>query len=347
VREHLGAVPTSDFPREEPGHQLRRRVQRHHASLEVDRHDAGGQRGQDVVRVGLEIGEVLEATPQLGVRVLQGHPLLRELAHHVVERDRQPADLVVGRRLDALVPVTARDAGGTFGQLLDRLRDAAGDEGGAHAAEEQHDEREGGQLRARLHDLRLHALLGDADARGAPLLAIHENRHREVEDGLAGHRGFLQHGLHCARRLDVDFALQRHADAIGVAAVGSHLGLRVEHDRVHDVRLAGDARHVLLERREVVEEQGALRDGGQTAGHDVAAALHLLHDRRPLVTLDEQKHAGHRRHDHEHGAPQQARAQRPQAKADHRASHTLRIGMYGSPSPLTSTERTQGWNRRS
>ena len=42
----------------------------------------------------------------------------------------------------------------------------------------------------------------------------------------------------------------------------------------------------------------------------------------------------------EHGAERQAHGKRAETRRPHRASHTLRKGMYGSPRPLTSTFRT-------
>ena len=61
------------------------------------------------------------------------------------------------------------------------LRDATRDDRGPDAADNEHDEREAGELRSRPHDRRIHALLGDADAGGSPLRAIHEDGDGEVE----------------------------------------------------------------------------------------------------------------------------------------------------------------------
>jgi hypothetical protein len=120
VREDLGGVPAGHFAGEEAGHDLRRRIECHHAALEIDGHDAARQRGEDVIGVALQIGQLLETAAELGVDVLQRGALTRQLRGHVVEGRRQAPDLVVRGRLDALVQLAARDGDGTVGQLLDR-----------------------------------------------------------------------------------------------------------------------------------------------------------------------------------------------------------------------------------
>ena len=57
------------------------------------------------------------------VRLLERRPLLQELGGHVVEGGGEPADLVLGRRLDPLVQLAARDGRGPCGELLDRPAD--------------------------------------------------------------------------------------------------------------------------------------------------------------------------------------------------------------------------------
>src|SRR5205823_2407209 len=83
-------------------------------------------RGQDVVGVALEVGQLVQPLAQLGVGVLQRGPLVTELGRHVVEGHRQPADLVVGDRIDAQVELAARDGVGALGHPLHRPREAAG-----------------------------------------------------------------------------------------------------------------------------------------------------------------------------------------------------------------------------
>src|SRR5205823_7883061 len=112
VGEQLGAIPAGGLAAEEPGEELGRRVERDHASVEVDRHDAAGERPENIVGVALEIGELLELPPQTAVSLFKRRPLLEELRGHVIERRGEPADLVVGRVLDSLIELTARDGGG-------------------------------------------------------------------------------------------------------------------------------------------------------------------------------------------------------------------------------------------
>ena len=96
------------------------------------------------------------------------------------------------------------------------------------------------------------------------------------------------------------------------------------------VLLDGQARHVLLERGEVVEEQVALRDGRQVLGQHLAAALRLVDDGRPLPLLDHDQHGNHHEGDDRHRAPQQPGLERARAKAgeDHGYwSQIFRSGM--------------------
>ena len=116
VGEELGAVAAGRLAAEEARQLLGRRVQRDDAAVEVDRHDAIGQRAQDVVGVALEVDQLLELLPEPVVRFLQGPPLLQQLHRHVVERGGETAQLVGGRRLDPLIELSARDGGGPFGE---------------------------------------------------------------------------------------------------------------------------------------------------------------------------------------------------------------------------------------
>ena len=328
MREDLGAVPPAHLADEEAGHQLGGRIQGDHAPVEVHRHDAAGERGQDVVRIRLEVGQLLEAVSQLGVRVLEVHALLGELGDHVVEGRREPSDLVVGRRLDPLVPLAARERGGALGQLLHRLGDAAGDDGGRTGSGQHRHDREPRQLQARAANLRLHPVLREPHAHGAPARAVHEDRGREVVDRpLAAVHRVLGDRPRRADRDAVDVPGEDVTDPLGVPAVRRHAAFGVERDRVDHVVLGGDARDVLLQRGEVVEEERPVRHRGEGAREDLATALDLDDDRGPLMPLDHEQHTRHENGDDEEGGPEQPRAQRVDTPAPHLTSQTLRRGM--------------------
>ena len=61
LREQLRAVPCRDLAHEEAGQHLRGRVQRHHAAVEIDGHDAVRERSEDVLGVTLDVFELDEA----------------------------------------------------------------------------------------------------------------------------------------------------------------------------------------------------------------------------------------------------------------------------------------------
>src|SRR5262249_5301092 len=96
VGEELRAVPAHGLAAEYSLGELGRRVERDHATVEIDRDVTAGERPEDVVGVTLEVGDLLELPPQAGVRLLQRGPLLEELRGHVIERRREPPDLVLG-----------------------------------------------------------------------------------------------------------------------------------------------------------------------------------------------------------------------------------------------------------
>ncbi len=134
-----------------------------------------------------------------------------------------------------------------------------------------------------------------------------------------------------------------------------YLAVPIQDHRVRDVGLAGEADDVLLERGEVVEEEGGRRDPGQPLGHRGAPAVDLLDDRRPLPVLHHGGHGGHERRDDEDRPDEELRAERDEDRSTHEpsdqrggcSSQTFRNGMYASPRPLTSTPFTYGWNSRS
>src|SRR5439155_649383 len=149
-----------------------------------------------------------------------------------------------------------------------------------------------------------------------------------------------------ARRLAVHGSVEHDAHALGVAAVRRHLAVGVEDDGVDHVGLTRDAGDVLLERRVVVEEERPVGDRGEVPGEDLAPALHLLDDRRALPVLHHDHDRRHDEPDHEQRAPEEFGLEGPESHRA-RSNQTLRSGMYGSPSPLTSTLRTYGWKSRS
>ena len=330
LREDLRAVAAGHLAGEEAGHHLGGRVQRHHAAVEVDGDDAGRQRVQDVVGVALEVGQLVQPLPQLGVGVLQRAALVAELGGHVVERHRQPPDLVVGDGIDAQVELAARDGVGALGHPLHRSRDAPGHHGRRQAAHDERGHRDHAQLPARAADQRLHALLGEADPHRAPLAVLHDDRHREVVERAPGAGGRLLHQrLARLRRPLVDLAARDLADALRARAVGDETAVGVEDERVQHVLLGGQPGHVLLQRGEVVEEQMALRDGGQVLGQHLPAPLGLVDDGRALPLLDDDEHRHHDQEDDRHRAPQQPGLQRArtEAAADHGWSQIFRSGM--------------------
>src|SRR5262249_58850902 len=108
----LRAVTPGRLPGEESREQLSRGVERDDPTLEVDRHHAGRQRAEDTVGVALQIGQLEKPAGELPVDVLERRPLLQELLRHVVERQREPTDLVGGRRPPPFLELAPRGGGG-------------------------------------------------------------------------------------------------------------------------------------------------------------------------------------------------------------------------------------------
>ena len=338
--EDLAAVPAGHLPLEEPREELRGGVERHDAPVEAHGDDPVRERAQDVVRVALEVGQLDELPLQLVVRLLERAPPLGELHRHVIERGREPPDLVGGRSLDARGGLAPRERRGALGELLHGAGDAPRHHGGRAAAQQQRDEGGRAQLQAGLPDLGVHALLGEAHTDRAPLAALHPHRHGEVIDRLAPRRDrLLDQRLARGGGTRRHRALHRAPHALGVAAVDGHLAVGVEHERVAHVVLGGGLRDVLLERRVVVEEQRAVGDRREVPRQHLATPLELVDDRDALAMVDHDEDARHHERDHEDRAPEELRAER---REPHRArsSQILRKGMYGSPRPFTSMART-------
>ncbi len=135
-------------------------------------------RGEDVVGVALELGDFLEALAQLGVGGLEGGALAPQLPGHVVERERELAELVRARGRDPLVELAPGHGLGAGGELPHRARDPAGDERGAEPADEQGQHGQQHELPARLGDLRLHPPPRQPDAHRAPALRPRRARAR-------------------------------------------------------------------------------------------------------------------------------------------------------------------------
>ena len=200
----------------------------------------------------------------------------------------------------------------------------------------------------------VHPPAREADPHGAPAAALDQDRHRDVVERLPVRPDrLLEHGRgrEGAERHRVR---QRRAHRPGRPAVRHDLAEPVEDHRVDHVGLAVEAHDVLLEGREVVEEERAGRHAGQALRQRRPAAVHLLDDGRPLPVLDDDRHGGHEHRDDQDGADEELGAERDEDRASHptsdqrgRSSHTFRKGMYESPRPLTSTPLTYGWNRRS
>src|SRR5205085_1627259 len=123
--------------------------------------------------VALDVLELAEAAPQLDVRILELAALLEELRGHVVERETERVDLVEPGGLDPLQELAARDGGRAFGEAAHGARDAARDERGGEAADDERGERDAEQLEPRAADLGFHAPLREPDAHRAPPLLIH------------------------------------------------------------------------------------------------------------------------------------------------------------------------------
>src|SRR5262245_4742524 len=191
--EHLRAVAPDGFAGEEPAEQLGGGVDGDDPAVQVHGDDAVRDRGEDAVGVALEVGQLLEPSFELGVRLLQGRPLLVELRRHVVEGHRQSPDLVARRGLDALDELAAGDGAGPRLERLHRSGDPPRHQRGGDPAQQQRGHGQQEQLEPRLTDLLVHAPLGKPDPHGAPLLVLDDDGYREVEDGLAGgrHHRFL------------------------------------------------------------------------------------------------------------------------------------------------------------
>ena len=109
-------------------------VQRGDATLGVEREHPGADRAEHHLHRAAPLVE-------LGVRTLEARPRIAQVARHAVEGAHQEADLVVGRRLDGDLQVSARHLRGGRGERADRpgdaLRDAEADPGGEHQDHEE------------------------------------------------------------------------------------------------------------------------------------------------------------------------------------------------------------------
>jgi len=65
---------------EKPGEQLGRLIHGHDSTVQIEGDDPAGEGLQDAVRVALEVRELLEMTPEIGVGRLESRALLEELA---------------------------------------------------------------------------------------------------------------------------------------------------------------------------------------------------------------------------------------------------------------------------
>src|SRR5262245_24611560 len=187
--EDLRAVAPDGLAGEEPAEQLGGRVDGDDPAIKVHRDDAVRDRGKDAVGIALEVGQLLEPSLQLGVRLLQGGALLVELRRHVVEGRRQTPDLVARCRLDALDELAAGDGAGARLERLHRSGDPPRHQRGDDPAQQHRDGGEHRELEARLADLFVHALLREPDTHRPPLLLVDDDGHGEVVEGLAGRRG--------------------------------------------------------------------------------------------------------------------------------------------------------------
>jgi len=246
------------------------------------------------------VSELLELSSQAAVSLLQRGSLMQELRRHVVEGRGQTPDLVGRRGLDPLVELAARDGGGALGQLLDRPRDPTGDQGRCDTSEQERREGQRAELEPRAPELGFHPPLGQPEPHGAPLPTLDEDRHSEVVDGLAGGRdGFLGQRLTRARRALGHGAVQEEPHALGIPAVGRHLAVGVEHERVDDVGLGADPHDVLLQGDEVVDEQWAHGDRREAPSERLAAPLHFGDDPGTLLVVDHHHDGRHDENDHE------------------------------------------------
>ena len=356
--EDLLAVTALHVEGEEPGEHFRGGIHGGDPAVEVECDDAAADGAQDAVGVVLELGQLLEAMAELGLGGVDFRLMVTKLLCHVVERESELADLVAPRRRDPLVELAAGDGLGTSGELPDGEGDAARDEGRAQPADHQGHDGERGELPARPANLRLHAPARQADPGDAPFLSLDVHGHGDVVEGLARLPlgGFLDEQLAAARRVLVHASFEHRAHQFGPPAVGDNRAVPVEDDGVDDVGLTGHLVDVLLERGEVVQQQGASRRRCEASREDLAAALDLVHGGAALASLDHGDEARHDEHEHEQGADEELGLERPDLQGDaaapphHRrggSSHSLRSGKYASPKPFTSTFRTYDWKRRS
>jgi hypothetical protein len=185
---------------------------------------------------------------------------------------------------------------------------------------------------------------------GAPALGADQHRHGKVVDRLAPRLALLdEQGLGGGGGA-IERRGERAAHQLGTPTVRCHLALGVQHHRVDHVGVPPHAIHVLLEGGEVVEEQRRRRDRREITHDDLAAPEHLADDGRALAVLDHRDHPRHHHQEDEDGAGEQAGLKGVETpahpveqgtRAHRRSSSQIFLnGMYGSPSPFTSTLRT-------
>ena len=227
-------------------------------------------------------------------------------------------------------------------QLLDRPRDPAGEQRRREPGAPQDQDGQQDQAAPGGDDLRLHPPAREPDAGRAPALRVDPDRHREVVEAAPVRPADLLGERPLGRQDAVEHgAGEERADDLRAMAVRRDPPVPVQDHRVGDVGLGGETRHVLLELRVVVEDQGTRGDGRQVARQRVAALLDLADDRLALPVLDDHHERAHDRGDDEQGPDQELGLERHEAAARRgdRARRGARRGDAGQGSSRIGSVR--------
>ena len=296
-------------------------VEGDHAAIEVEGDDPVDQRVENVIGVALQVGQLGKPAAELPVGRLERRPLLEErrallvkLPRHLVEGGRQLPDLVPRRRLDPLDQLPPRDRDRAGRQLPDGPRDPAGDQGRREARPGQDEDGQKDQLAPRGGDLRLHPAAREPHPGRAPALGVDPDRHREVVERLPVRSvELLRQGRVRGEDAVERAAGEERAHDLGAVVVGRDAPVAIEDHRVGNVGLGGDARHVLLELRVVVEDERSRGPHRQIPRQRVPAPLDLADDGLALPVLDDDHQRAHDRGDDEEGADQELRLEGDEA----------------------------------
>ena len=296
-------------------------VQGDHAAIEIEGDDPVDQRVEDVIGVALQVGQLGEAAAELPVGRLEGRPLLEERRALLVEL---PRHLVEGGRPAARSRPTssARPAGPApparsrprRPRAAGRAARSAGRPGPTRAPPRPGRGRPEGPAGAAWR--RSPPPSGGARARPGPCPSAGRRPGSAPRSRRAPPRPARRApGQGGVRREDAveRAAGEEGAHDLGPVVVGRDAPVAVEDHRVGDVGLGGDARHVLLELRVVVEDERSGGPGRQVARQRVPAPLDLADDGLALPVLDDDDQRAHDRGDDEERADQELRLEGDEA----------------------------------